>query len=35
MGDSFAIPAGHVGMIVGSTRARLHEKLGAFLGETQ
>jgi polyhydroxyalkanoate synthase len=35
MGDSFAIPAGHVGMIVGSARAALHEKLGAFLGETQ
>ena len=32
MGESLAIPAGHVGMIVGSTRARLHEKLGAFLG---
>jgi len=34
MGDSFAIPAGHVGMIVGSARTALHEKLGAFLGET-
>jgi polyhydroxyalkanoate synthase len=35
MGDSFAIPAGHVGMIVGSARAGLHEKLGAFLGGAQ
>ena len=34
-GDSFAIPTGHVGMIVGSARTALHEKLGAFLGGTQ
>ncbi|HEX6661830.1 MAG TPA: alpha/beta fold hydrolase [Sphingomicrobium sp.] len=30
-GESIAIPAGHVGMIVGSARARLHDALKAFL----
>ena len=30
-GDVVAIPSGHVGMIVGSARARLHEQLKAFL----
>ena len=30
-GDIVAIPSGHVGMIVGSARARLHEALKAFL----
>jgi polyhydroxyalkanoate synthase len=30
-GDVIAIPSGHVGMIVGSARARLHEELEAFL----
>jgi polyhydroxyalkanoate synthase len=30
-GDSTAIPSGHVGMIVGSARARLHEELRRFL----
>ena len=34
-GDSIAIPTGHVGMIVGSARTALHEKLGAFLGGIQ
>ena len=30
-GEAIAIPAGHVGMIVGSARARLHDALKAFL----
>jgi len=30
-GESVAIPSGHVGMIVGSARAKLHETLRAFL----
>ncbi len=30
-GESIAIPAGHVGMIVGSARIRLHDALKAFL----
>jgi len=30
-GDVVAIPSGHVGMIVGSARARLHDELKAFL----
>ncbi len=30
-GESVAIPSGHVGMIVGSARTRLHEALKAFL----
>jgi len=30
-GDVVAIPSGHVGMIVGSARAMLHERLKAFL----
>ena len=30
-GDLIAIPSGHVGMIVGSARSRLHEALEAFL----
>jgi polyhydroxyalkanoate synthase subunit PhaC len=30
-GNVSAIPSGHVGMIVGSARARLHEQLEAFL----
>ena len=30
-GDVVAIPSGHVGMIVGSASARLHEELQAFL----
>jgi polyhydroxyalkanoate synthase len=32
-GDLVAIPAGHVGMIVGSARARLHAELRRFLGQ--
>lgn len=31
-GDAVAIPSGHVGMIVGSARQRLHEELREFLG---
>jgi len=31
-GDAVAIPSGHVGMIVGSARARLHDTLRIFLG---
>ena len=31
LGDVVAIPSGHVGMIVGSARARLHHELKAFL----
>ena len=34
-GESVAIPTGHVGMIVGSARARLHNALNTFLGGTQ
>jgi polyhydroxyalkanoate synthase subunit PhaC len=30
-GDSVAIPSGHVGMIVGSSRKKLHEALRTFL----
>jgi polyhydroxyalkanoate synthase len=30
-GEVVAIPSGHVGMIVGSARARLHDRLKAFL----
>ena len=30
-GESVAIPSGHVGMIVGSARAQLHERLRQFL----
>jgi polyhydroxyalkanoate synthase len=30
-GETIAIPSGHVGMIVGSARTRLHEALAAFL----
>jgi polyhydroxyalkanoate synthase len=30
-GDVVAIPSGHVGMVVGSARGRLHEALGPFL----
>ena len=30
-GNVIAIPSGHVGMIVGSARARLHEQLKGFL----
>ena len=30
-GDAVAIPSGHVGMIVGSSRTTLHETLGTFL----
>jgi polyhydroxyalkanoate synthase len=30
-GDTVSIPSGHVGMVVGSARARLHEALGSFL----
>ena len=32
-GDSVAIQSGHVGMIVGSARAQLHDTLRAFLGD--
>jgi polyhydroxyalkanoate synthase len=32
-GEVVAIPSGHVGMIVGSARARLHEALNQFLGD--
>ena len=34
-GEQVAIPSGHVGMIVGSARKRLHEELGAFLGDAR
>jgi len=34
-GEIVAIPTGHVGMIVGSARARLHQELGRFLGDTK
>jgi polyhydroxyalkanoate synthase len=34
-GHSTAISAGHVGMIVGSARERLHRELGSFLGTEQ
>ncbi len=33
-GERIAIRSGHVGMIVGSARARLHEALGRFLGSS-
>jgi len=32
-GERVAIPSGHVGMIVGSARAQLHEALAEFLGD--
>ena len=32
-GDVVAIPSGHVGMIVGSARTRLHAELRRFLGQ--
>ena len=32
-GEIVAIASGHVGMIVGSARTRLHEELGRFLGD--
>jgi polyhydroxyalkanoate synthase subunit PhaC len=32
-GQVVAIPSGHVGMIVGSARTRMHQELGRFLGE--
>jgi polyhydroxyalkanoate synthase len=32
-GEICPIPTGHVGMIVGSARARLHQELGKFLGD--
>lgn len=31
-GESVTIPSGHVGMIIGSARAKLHEELARFLG---
>jgi polyhydroxyalkanoate synthase len=31
-GERIAVPSGHVGMIVGSARGRLHSALAAFLG---
>jgi polyhydroxyalkanoate synthase len=34
-GEVVAIPSGHVGMIVGSARTRLHEELRGFLGDVQ
>ena len=34
-GARIGIPSGHVGMIVGSARARLHGELGEFLGESR
>ncbi len=34
-GEVVAISSGHVGMIVGSARARLHDELNRFLGEAQ
>jgi len=34
-GEIVAIPTGHVGMIVGSARVRLHQELGRFLGHTK
>ena len=34
-GEIIAIPSGHVGMIVGSSRRRLHQELGRFLGEAR
>jgi poly(3-hydroxyalkanoate) synthetase len=33
-GASTTIDSGHVGMIVGSARYRLHQELGRFLGGT-
>ena len=32
-GNICAVPSGHVGMIVGSARNRLHHELGRFLGD--
>jgi polyhydroxyalkanoate synthase len=32
-GEQICIPSGHVGMIVGSARARLHQALEAFLAD--
>jgi polyhydroxyalkanoate synthase len=32
-GNTVGIASGHVGMIVGSARTRLHEELGCFLGQ--
>jgi polyhydroxyalkanoate synthase len=32
-GEKVAIPSGHVGMIVGSARERLHQALAAFLAD--
>ena len=34
-GDIVAISSGHVGMIVGSARTRLHHEIGRFLGVTR
>jgi polyhydroxyalkanoate synthase len=34
-GEVVAIPSGHVGMIVGSARNRLHEELKRFLGDAR
>jgi polyhydroxyalkanoate synthase len=34
-GQTIGIASGHVGMIVGSARARLHEELGRFIGAGQ
>ena len=34
-GEVVAIPSGHVGMIVGSARSRLHQELNRFLGEAR
>jgi polyhydroxyalkanoate synthase len=34
-GEVVAIPSGHVGMIVGSARARLHQELSRFLGDAR
>jgi polyhydroxyalkanoate synthase len=34
-GDKIAIPSGHVGMIVGSARERLHGALREFIGRTE
>jgi polyhydroxyalkanoate synthase len=31
-GEQFGIASGHVGMVVGSARMRLHDALGSFLG---
>jgi polyhydroxyalkanoate synthase len=34
-GDRIAIPSGHVGMIIGSARARLHGALSEFIGRNE